>query len=112
MSKAADAALIGWAAIALMLPLRPRDGLPDFGAAVRAFIDEVDRRQAPMGLDVSHIHGKQSHAAGADDRNSLDFVMLYVGWHIGSPSQQKHVNLNPARIYRRGAVADHQLFRT
>jgi hypothetical protein len=73
---------------ALVWPLRPDDGLPDFGAAVWALIDEVDLRHAPMGLDVPHEHGQQSYAAGADNRSSLDFVMLDVGWHFGSPSQR------------------------
>ena len=98
MSKDPIAALIGRDAIALMSSFRPCDGLPDFGAAVGAFIDEVDGRHAPMGFDVSYIHWKQSHAAGAEDRNWLDVVMLDVGWHIGSPSQRKHMNLGPARI--------------
>jgi hypothetical protein len=32
------------------------DRVPDLGAAVGALIDEVDLRQTPMGLDLSHIH--------------------------------------------------------
>jgi hypothetical protein len=65
------------------MPLRLGHGLPDFGTAVGAFIDEVDRRKAPMRLDVSDEHRKQSNAAGADDRGHLnDRVMLDVGWHV------------------------------
>ena len=56
-----------------------------FGAAIRALIDEVDLRHAPMGFDLPDIHGKQSHTAGADDRSVLALVMLNVGWHVGSP---------------------------
>jgi hypothetical protein len=26
-------------------------------------------------------------------------VVLYVGWHFGSPSQRKHVIINPGPIY-------------
>src|ERR1700722_9954509 len=96
----------------LMPPLRPGDGVPDFGAAVRAFIDEVDLRLAPMRFDVPDEHGKQSHAAGADHRNGLDVVMLDVGWHIGSPSQRKHAESQPQVIYPRIVDVPHQLFRT
>jgi hypothetical protein len=75
-------------------PFRLGHGLPDFSATVGALIDEVDLRHAPMRLDVSHIHRKQSDAAGADNRVRLDdVVMLDVGWHVGSPSQE--VNFNP-----------------
>jgi hypothetical protein len=81
--------------------LRLRHGLPDFGAAVGTLIDEVDLRHAPMGLDFSDIHRKQSYAAGADHSGCFTFVMLNVGWHIGSPSQRKHVKLNPEPTYRR-----------
>jgi hypothetical protein len=66
-----------------VMPLWLGHGLPDFGTAVGAFIDEVDRRKAPMRLDVSDEHRKQSNAAGADDRGHLnDRVMLDVGWHV------------------------------
>jgi hypothetical protein len=76
-------------------------GMPDLGAAVRALIDQVDLGHAPVWLDLPDIHRKQSDTAGADDRSHLDFmvcVMLYVGWHVGSPSQRKHVIRNPAPI--------------
>jgi hypothetical protein len=72
------------------------NGLPDFGAAIVAFIDEIDLRHAPMGFDVSNVHWQLPDAAGADDRRDPDFVMLDVGWHVGSPSQRKRSNLNPA----------------
>ena len=66
-----------------VLAFRLGHGLPDFGTAVGAFIDEVDGRKAPVRLDVSDIHGKQSNAAGANDRGYLDDrVMLDVGWHV------------------------------
>ena len=42
----------------LMSSFRLGNGLPDFGAAVGALIDEVDFRHAPMRLDVSDIHGQ------------------------------------------------------
>jgi hypothetical protein len=83
-----------------MLPFRLGHGLPDFGATVGALIDEVDLRHAPMRLDLSDIHRKQSNAAGADNRGRLDLVMLDVGWHIGSPSAEARristPNLKPA----------------
>jgi hypothetical protein len=81
---------------ALMPSFRLGDGVPDLGATVGALINEVDLRQAPMGFDVSHIHRQQPYAAWTDDRSSLDFVMLDVSWHDGSPSQQNSVNFNPA----------------
>src|SRR3954468_16273564 len=86
---------------ALMPPLRPSDGLPDLGAAIRALIDEVDLRHAPMGFDFPDIHRKQSHTAGADDRSVLALVMLNVGWHVGSPlAADAAANLNPEPAYR------------
>jgi hypothetical protein len=48
-----------------------------------------------MRLDVPDKHRQRAYAAGAEDRSGLDFVMLDVGWHVGSPSQRKHVNFNP-----------------
>jgi hypothetical protein len=75
------------AANALMPPFWLGDGLPDFGAAVGTFIDEVDLRHAPMWFDVPDIHGQKPYAAGTDDWRLLDVVMLNVGWHVGSPSQ-------------------------
>src|SRR5260370_14527481 len=80
---------------ASMPEFRLRHRLPDFGAAIRALIDEVDLRHTPMRLDVSHIHRQQSKAAGAEHRSALDFVMLDVGWHVGSPSKRKHFRLQP-----------------
>src|SRR3954469_2256333 len=79
-----------------MPPFRPGDGLPDFGAAVGALIDKVDLRHAPMGLDLPDKHGKYSHAAGAQDRSGFGFVMLNVGWHVGSPFNRGHGEPQPA----------------
>jgi hypothetical protein len=59
---------------------------PDFAAAVGARIDELDLRHAPMGLDVSHIHRQQPYATGAKNCHVLNFVVLDVGGHVGSPS--------------------------
>ncbi len=58
-----------------------------------------------MGLDVSDIHRQQSYAAWANNRSSLNFVVLDVGWHIASPSQQNSVNLNPTLTYRRSRMS-------
>jgi hypothetical protein len=48
----------GWrrAKAVLMPSFRLGDRVPDLGATVGALIDEIDLRQAPMGLDVSDIH--------------------------------------------------------
>jgi hypothetical protein len=81
--------------MALMPSFRLGDGVPDLGTAVGALIDEVDLRHAPMGLDVSNVHRQESYAARADDRSGLNFVMLDVGWHDGSPSRQNSVDFNP-----------------
>ena len=75
------------------MPFRFGYGLPDFGAAVGALIDEVDLGHAPMRFDVPDVHREKPYAAGADDRSCLDLVMLGVGWH--SALLRKHVNLNP-----------------
>ena len=51
-----------------------------------------------MGLYLPDKHGKQSHTAGAEDRSGFGFVMLNVGWHVGSPftfATEGTVNLNP-----------------
>ena len=66
-----------------MLTFRLGYGLPDFGPAVGAFINEVDCCKIPMRLDVSDIHRQQSNTARADDGGPVDDrVMLDVGWHI------------------------------
>ena len=79
-----------------MPALRPCDGLPDLGAAVRALVDEVYLGHAPMGFDFPDEHGQQSHTAGADDGSVLALVMLNKGWHVGSPlAADAAVNLNP-----------------
>jgi hypothetical protein len=84
------------AQFALMPWLRPCYGLPDFGAAIGAFIDKVDFRHAPVRLDVPHIHRQQSDAAGAKYRRGIDFALLDVGWHVGSPSKNgSTVDFNP-----------------
>jgi hypothetical protein len=56
----------------------------DAGAAISAFEDEVDPLHTPMGLDVADVHGK-SQAAGTYHHGLLDFAVLDVGWHGGSP---------------------------
>jgi hypothetical protein len=61
---------------------------PDFAAAVGARIDELDLRHAPMRLDVSHIHRQQPYATGAKNRHVLNFVVLDIGGHVGSPSAE------------------------
>jgi hypothetical protein len=63
--------------------------LSEFGAAVEALIDEVDLRHVPMELNVSNVHG-ETYAAGTHNHSWLKFVVLDVGWHVGSPSQWKH----------------------
>jgi hypothetical protein len=65
-----------------------------------------------MGLDVSNVHREQSQAAGADDWSRLYFVMLDVGWHVGSPSKRKHRKFQPQANLPRMTGADDQLFRT
>jgi hypothetical protein len=79
----------------LVPSLRLANGLPDLGAAVRALIDEVDCRHAPMRLDLPDVHRKQSDATGAEDRGGLDFMMVNVSWHVALPSQRKHGSLDP-----------------
>jgi len=89
---------------ALMSSFRLANGLPYLSAAVGALVDEVDLRHAPMRLDLPHEHREYSYTAGADDRRGLSFVVLDLGvsWHVGSPSQQKHMDLNPKPAYRLG----------
>src|ERR1019366_1479804 len=84
----------------------------DLGAAVGALIDEVDLRHTPMGLDVSDVHREQSYATGADNRSCLNFVVLDVGWHVGSPSQRKHGKPQPRVNLPPMTDAHHQLLRT
>jgi hypothetical protein len=75
-------------------------GLSDFDAAVGALIDEVDLCHAPMGLDVSDKHRQKSQTAGAENRSVLSCVVLYVGWHVGSPSPRSAVTSAPKSAYR------------
>src|SRR6266571_5846618 len=68
--------------------LRLPDGLPDLGAAISAFIDEVDFGKAPMRLNIAHVHWQEPHTSGANHRRDFDILMmLYISWHLGSPSQ-------------------------
>jgi hypothetical protein len=64
-------------------------GVPHFRAAIRALEDEVDLGHAPVRLDVPHIHGLESDAAGTYHRRHLDLVLMSEGWHIGSPRRTK-----------------------
>jgi hypothetical protein len=78
----------------LVPQLRLHDGLADLGAAVGAFIGEVDLRHGPMRLDVTHIHFK-SDATRTDDEAGLDFVvMMDVGWHVGSPQEDTQESIH------------------
>src|SRR4051812_5975668 len=68
--------------------LRLADRLSDLGAAIGAFIDEVDLGETPVRLDLAHIHRQEAHARRANHRRYLDILMmLYISWHLGSPSQ-------------------------
>jgi hypothetical protein len=86
--------------IAVMPSLWPGHGLPDFGAAIRAFKDDVDLRHAPIGRDVADEHRQNSDTAGADNRDYLgfDFVVMNVGWHVDSPLHNgSKVDFSPTR---------------
>jgi len=72
--------------------------LPDFAAAVGALIDEIDLCHAPMGLDVSDEHRQKSQAARAENRSVLSYVVLDVGWHIGSPSPRCAAITAPSQL--------------
>ena len=78
-----------------MSSFRSGDRLSDLGAAVGAFVDEVDFCSLLVELNLLDIHGKQSYAAGADCRCVLDLIVLDVGWHFGSPFRRS-TNLNLA----------------
>src|SRR4029077_2258807 len=66
--------------------------LSDFRATVRAFIDEVDRRHAPVRCYVLDVH-RQAHTARADHEGWFGVVMVDIGWHVGSPT--RHSTLVP-----------------
>jgi len=41
-----------------------------------------------MRLDLADIHRQEPHARGANHRRDFDvLMMLYIRWHLGSPSQ-------------------------
>jgi hypothetical protein len=69
----------------LVSPVWFGHSFPDFGAALRALVDEINLRHAPMGFNIANVHS-ETYAVGADDWGGLNFVMLDVGWHVGSPS--------------------------
>jgi hypothetical protein len=74
--------------------------LPEFGTAIETFIDAVDLGRIPMRLDLAHIHGQQTHAAGTDLGRHLgvmlDVMVLNEGWHVGSPfAFEKHDESQP-----------------
>jgi len=77
-------------AAGLVLQLRLGHRLPDFRAAVGAFIGEVDLRHAPMRFDIPHIHRKPD-AAWTNDKGWLDVVvMVDIGWHVDTPHESIH----------------------
>src|SRR3954468_15511892 len=79
----------------LMPQLGLDHGLPDFRAAVGAFIGEVDLRHAPMRFDVLDEHRK-ADAARTNDEGRLDvIVMMNIGWHVGSPLRKKTFTCRP-----------------
>src|SRR5690348_16659466 len=82
-----------------MPELRLANGLPDFNAAIRTFIDEIDFGHAPMRFDLAHIHGLHSDAAGTNDRSHLDVTIVNVGWHVRSP-HAKAIGPRPCQAYR------------
>src|SRR5215218_5875684 len=74
----------------LMPQLRLDDRLSKLGAAVRAFIGEVDLRHAPVRLDVLDEHRKPD-TARTNDEGRLDVVvMMNIGWHLGTPRGSIH----------------------
>ena len=84
---------------------RLHDGSANFGAAVRAFIGEVDLRHAPMRLDVAQIHG-QSDAARTKDEGRFDIVvMMDIGWHVGSPQEDTQESIHQRSLTRRETYA-------
>ena len=90
----------------LMPDFRLYDGSANFGAAVRAFIGEVDLRHAPMRLDVTQIH-LQSDAARTKHEGRFDVVvMMDIGWHVGSLPKKTYSRKHaPVILTRRGAYA-------
>src|SRR5260370_19551066 len=79
-------------AASLVPQLRLGHGLPDFRAAVGAFIGEVDLRHAPMRFDVLDVHRK-TDAARTNNEGWLGvFVMVNIGWHVGSPHGSTHLS--------------------
>src|SRR5882724_13440967 len=72
----------------LMPQLRLHHGLANLGAAVGAFIGEVDLRHAPMRLDVAHEHRKSDAARTNDEGWLCVIVIMDIGWHVGSPQEK------------------------
>ena len=98
-----------------MPSFRPGHGLPDFGAAIRTFKDDIDLRPAPIRRDVANVHRQNSDAAGADNRDclGLDVVVVNVGWHVGSPRHnESKVDFSPSRNLPHMPNIHHQLLRT
>jgi len=74
----------------LVPQLRLDHGLAKLGAAVGAFISELDLRHAPVRLDVPNEHRKPD-AARANDEGRLDVIVLVdIGWHHYSPRGSIH----------------------
>src|SRR5258708_2235558 len=100
-------------AAGLVPQVRLDHGLPDFRAAVGAFIGEVDLRHAPMRFDVLHIHRK-AYATRTNDKGRLDvFVMVNKGWHVGSPHGSIHLSpLTRTAAYASNCDWDTDILRT
>jgi hypothetical protein len=76
-----------------MPQFRLHDGLANLGAAVGAFIGEVDLGHAPVRLDVAHKHW-QSNAARTNHEGRFGIIVLMdIGWHVGSPQESFQKNI-------------------
>src|SRR5437899_1447065 len=78
----------------LVPQFRLHDGLANLGAAVGAFIGEVDLRHAPMRLDVAHIHLKSDAARTNDEGWLCVIVIMDIGWHVGSPQEDTQESIH------------------
>ena len=92
---------------------RLHHGPANLGAAVGAFISEIDLRHAPMRLDVAHIH-RNSDAARTKDEGGFNIVMMDIGWHVGSPQEDTQESISPVvpdpkRSIRLRRAGDHEL---
>src|ERR1700682_6742040 len=100
-------------AAGLVPQLRLGHRLPDFGAAVGAFVGKVDLRHAPVRFNVLDVQRKAYAARTYDEGRLGVFMIVNIGWHVSTPRGSIYLSpLTRTPAYAPSCDRDHELLRT